>query len=98
LEISVDIPSFKVISYSFYELTSKSSIYYSVVIAVRKEHFLTNSDKVSFRSFDNCRHFTDTSKSQNTYLWLIDNRSSKNTSESSHVSYGIGSTLSIVRF
>src|SRR5690606_8535055 len=98
LKISVDIPRFEVISYAFYELTSKSSIDYSVVIAVRKEHLLADSDKVSFRRFNHCRYFTDSSKSQNTNLWLIDNWSTENTSESTYVSYCIGSALRIVRF
>ncbi len=49
------LPVLQVISNEMQEVTAQHSVYYPMVIRQREVHFMTNSNRVAFRSFYDSR-------------------------------------------
>src|SRR5690606_10218967 len=94
----VRIPCLEIVCYSLDKLSSKCPIYHTMVITVRQEHFVTNSNKVSLRCFNNCRNFSNSTQGKYSHLRLIDDWSAHNASKSTHISHRIRTLGNFIRF
>src|SRR5690606_17833144 len=98
LKIPVLVETFKILGYPLHELSTQGAVHHPVIVTVGEEHFVPNPDDVAFRSLYYGRHLSDSSKSKDGHLRLINYGSPHNTSKSSNIGHRIRPSLNIVRF
>ena len=67
-------PVLQIIGYEMQEVTTQHTVYHPMIVRQGKIHFMTNSNRITFRCLHNSRFLFNVSHSQNSYLRLIYNR------------------------
>src|SRR5262245_41424394 len=98
LDLTLRIEVFEFFCNSIEECRSQCSINDTMVIRHGDVHHMTDRNRITLLCFDHHRSFLDSTNCQDSYLRLVDDRSSHQATECAYIGEGESTTLRIVGF